>query len=87
MKVYAEAGFAPLPGFQLRYLYFIDPTCRERLTVPILPFSEIERRGAGMYKGEKRAAVVQAVEQSGPPTDGVAERPTRSMILVCKMWQ
>ena len=81
MKVYAEAGFAPLPGFQLRYLYFIDPTARERLTVPILPFSEIERRGAGMYKGEKRAVVVQAVEQAGPPSDGVAERPDRSILL------
>jgi hypothetical protein len=48
----------PLPGFQLRYLYFIDPTCRERLTVPILPFSEIERRGAGMYRGKPRAGSV-----------------------------
>lgn len=53
MKVFKEAGFRPLDGFQLRYLYFIDPTARERLTVPILPFSEIERRGAGMYKGER----------------------------------
>lgn len=80
MKVYAEAGFAPLPGFQLRYLYFLDPSCRERLTVPILPFSEIERRGASMYKGEKRAVVVQAVEQPRPSADGVAERPDRSRV-------
>jgi len=48
-----------IPGFQLRYIYFIDPTAKERLTVPILPFSEIERRGAGMYKGKPR---VQSVE-------------------------
>lgn len=41
-----------LPGFQLRYIYFLDPTARERLTVPILPFSEIERRGASMYRGK-----------------------------------
>jgi hypothetical protein len=53
MKVFIEAGFRPLDGFQLRYIYFLDPTARERLTVPILPFSEIERRGAGMYKGER----------------------------------
>ena len=53
MKVFKEAGFRPLEGYQLRYIYFLDPTARERLTVPILPFSEIERRGAGMYKGER----------------------------------
>ncbi len=60
MKAYIEAGFTPIPGYQLRYLYFIDPTCRERLTVPILPFSEIERRGAGMYRGESRAGSVDS---------------------------
>ena len=54
MKQYEGAGFVPLDGYQLRYIYFIDPTYRERLTVPVLPFSEIDRLGAGMYKGEKR---------------------------------
>lgn len=44
-----------LPGHQLRYLYFLDPTARQRLTVPIIPFAEIERRGAGMYRGKPRA--------------------------------
>jgi len=53
----AEHGkYTPTVGFQLRYIYFIDPTARERLTVPILPFSEIARRGAGMYKGKPREA-------------------------------
>ncbi len=47
-------GAVPLVGFQLRYIYFLDPTARARLTVPILPFSEIDRRGAGMYKGKQR---------------------------------
>lgn len=55
MQSFVDAGFRPLPGFQLRYLYFLDPTARERLTVPVLPFDEIERRGAGMYRGVKRA--------------------------------
>lgn len=54
MKAYKEAGFEPLSGFQLRYIYFLDPSYRARLTVPELPYSEIERRGAGMYKGIKR---------------------------------
>ena len=49
-----HGNFAPTIGFQLRYIYFIDPSARDRLTVPILPFSEIARRGAGMYKGKPR---------------------------------
>ena len=42
-----------LKGFQLRYVYFIDKRCKEKLTVPIIPFSKIDEIGAGMYKGEK----------------------------------
>jgi hypothetical protein len=49
-----RVGAMPVPGFQLRYIYFLDPTARARLTVPILPFSEIDKRGAGMYKGKQR---------------------------------
>ena len=40
-----------LEGFQLRYIYLIDKSCK--ITVPILPFSKIDEMGAGMYKGEK----------------------------------
>ncbi len=47
-----EVGGTILPGYQLRYIYFIDPTCRKRLTVPEIPFSRIDELGAGMYKGE-----------------------------------
>jgi hypothetical protein len=46
-------GATTLPGFQMRYIYFINPAARERLTVPILPFSKIEEMGASMYRGEK----------------------------------
>lgn len=44
-------GAKPLDGFQLRYIYFLNPAARDRLTVPILPFSKIEEMGAGMYRG------------------------------------
>ena len=44
-------GAVPVVGFQLRYIYLIDKTCK--ITVPILPFSKIDEMGAGMYKGEK----------------------------------
>ena len=42
-----------LKGFQLRYIYFIDKRYKDRLTVPIVPFSMIDALGAGMYKGER----------------------------------
>lgn len=53
-KKYVEAAGAQiLTGFQLRYIYFIDKSYRQRLTVPEIPFSRIDEMGAGMYKGEK----------------------------------
>ena len=47
-------GAKKLPGFQLRYIYFLDKSARQRLAVPEIPFSEIDRRGAGMYRGVPR---------------------------------
>jgi len=44
-------GGKKLDGFQIRYIYLIDKTCK--ITVPILPFSKIDEMGAGMYKGKK----------------------------------
>ena len=52
-KYLAYVGATPIPGFQLRYIYFIDRSCRAKLTVPEIPFSRIDELGAGMYKGEK----------------------------------
>lgn len=48
------SGAKPLVGYQLRYIYFIDKSYRDKLTVPIIPFSKIQEIGAGMYKGKKR---------------------------------
>lgn len=50
---YVKAGAKWMPGFQLRYVYFLDKKWRKRLTVPAIPFSEIDKMGAGMYKGEQ----------------------------------
>jgi hypothetical protein len=41
----------PLVGFQMRYIYLIDKTLK--LNVPILPFTDIDKMGAGMYKGKR----------------------------------
>ena len=47
------SSWKPVDGYQLRYIYFIDPAARAKLTVPIIPFSEIDKYGAGLYKGKK----------------------------------
>ena len=47
--------WVPLDGYQLRYVYFVNPAARERLTCEVLPFSAIAEAGAGMYRGERIA--------------------------------
>ena len=60
MKRFFAAGWVPLAGYQLRYVYFLNKAARERLTVPIIPFSEIKKRGASMYRG--RPPSVQSID-------------------------
>jgi hypothetical protein len=48
---FINAGCRNVVGFQNRYIYLIDKTCK--ITVPILPFSKIDEMGAGMYRGKK----------------------------------
>ena len=47
-----RGGVRFVPGYMLRYIYFIDKKSRAKLTVPEIPFSKIDEIGAGMYKGE-----------------------------------
>ena len=69
-------GAVPLVGFQMRYIYFLNPAARARLTVPEVPFSKIAEMGAAMYKGktisgesiENDAAGVQPAEGGAVPT-------------------
>jgi hypothetical protein len=75
MRPYRTAGFAPLAGFQLRYVYFVHPDARQRLTVPIMPFSAIANAGAGMYLGQPR--VKQATDAHPAPGGGAA--PTHTL--------
>jgi len=46
-------GAKAIPGYQLRYIYFLDKSYRDRLTVPEIPYERIWEVGAGMYRGEK----------------------------------
>jgi hypothetical protein len=50
-------GAECLPGFQIKYIYFLNPAARERLTVPILPFSELAKQKAQMYRGQRLEGV------------------------------
>jgi hypothetical protein len=75
MKVYQAAGWEPLAGFQLRYVYFLDPSARSRLTVPVLPFNAIDAAGARMYLGKARPS--QRTSGDQPESGGAA--PTRTL--------
>jgi hypothetical protein len=46
-------GAERLSGYQLRYIYFLNKSARDRLAVPVIPFSKIDEMGAGMYRGER----------------------------------
>ena len=64
-----------LKGYQLRYIYFIDKSKIELLTVPQIPFSRIKEMGIGMYKGKCVSGVigntssVQLEDGGSSPTD------------------
>lgn len=76
-------GWKPLPGYQLRYVYFLDPAWRDRLAVPAIPYAEIAARGIGMYRGQPiaragstagGAAPVQGEEGGSTPTPALPPR-------------
>ena len=72
-----ENGAVALPGYQLRYVYFINPAARERLASPVLPFSKIEEMGASMYRGEKITRTKEQDAGHPPALDGAT--PIRAL--------
>lgn len=72
MRAFKAAGFRPIAGFQLRYVYLLDPTARERLTVPVLPFSAIDDAGARMYRGERPSRAGTSTRDGAPVAVGGA---------------
>lgn len=76
--IYArETGGHVIPGFQLRYIYFLNPAARVRLTVPVLPFDKIQELGAAMYLGEKITRVKK--QDSGHPPELGGAVPTNTL--------
>jgi len=51
--VIRKAGARLLPGFQLRYVKFLDESWRPRLACAELPYSAIDEVGARMARGER----------------------------------
>jgi hypothetical protein len=81
IKPYLDAGAKFLEGFQLRYIFFIDPAYRARLTAPELPYSEIKARGATMYKGQRPTGETGEIDnapQTNEETGGAS--PTVSLL-------
>jgi hypothetical protein len=67
-------GGVALKGKQLKYIYMIDKNMK--LNVPILPFSMIDKMGAGMYKGQKRPVGVKETRPTIQLEDGGATPTT-----------
>ena len=63
-----------LPGYQLRYVYFIDKKSRARLTVAEVPFSQIDAMGAGMYKGERITQAARHAMKTIKTTHGITPK-------------
>lgn len=78
LSYWRKRGAKPLTGFQVKYIYFLDPTWRERLTVPEIPFSRIRELGAAMYKG-KRGGSSTVERRVSSPEMAVQIRPPRSI--------
>ena len=76
LSPFLAAGAKRVPGYQLRYIYFLNQAAKHRLTVQEVPFSKIAEMDAGMYLGKPRAgskANVAPPDQGGG--DGVTPIP------------
>jgi hypothetical protein len=79
MTHFRAAGFRPLKGFQLRYLYFLHPTARERLTVPVIPYSAIRTAGATMARGVRPSVGSIPVDTAAFPAEEGGSTPTPTL--------
>lgn len=70
-----EIGAECLPGYQLRYIRPLRDDVLDRLTVPILPYSEIDRAGARMYRGVRGGSVDSDAPGPLPGEDGATPIP------------
>lgn len=55
-KLATKFGGRILPGYNFRYIYFLNPKAKDRLTVPVLPYATIDKLHARMYRGKNISA-------------------------------
>jgi len=77
-----DNGARPLLGFQLRYLYFLNPAARKRLTCPVLPFSAIDDAGARMYRGQRVGSADSGTGGDQPSRGGAIPTSTLQITAV-----
>lgn len=82
-RLLREQGAHPLEGYQLRYVKFLNPEARARLTVGEVPFSKIEDVGAGMYRGQTISRRRQKATLGSPEEAAVQSRLLRSSSSAC----
>jgi hypothetical protein len=74
MRAVVALGGKPIPGYQFRYIRFIDPTWRDRLTVPVVPFDKIPPE-CKMYRGSKMGGGPKGTGGDQPPDGGASPTP------------
>lgn len=82
MRPFFDAGFRAADGFMLRYIKPLRAGVAERLTLPVLPYSEIDQRGATMYRSQRPSSMNHAPPDHGgdggvDPTDGLQQQEAR----------
>ena len=65
MREWEAVGARAIPGYQFRYVRFLDPEWQDRLTVPIIPFDKIPA-ACKMYRG---------VPMCGSPKENSGDQP------------
>ena len=63
-------------GKTVNYIYPLAPTVRERLTVPILPYSAIDDAGARMYRGSRVGGASRSTPADHVGDGGATPTPT-----------
>lgn len=67
-------SWEPVPGYSLRYVRFLDPSWRERLTVDPIPYERLRELGVSMYRGRR----VDTAGAAREPDDAPGARSERS---------
>jgi hypothetical protein len=73
LSPFLAIGARPIPGYQFRYVRFLDPEWRDRLAVPVIPFDKIPDH-ARMYRGTRRP-----VGDTGDHPDAGGAGPTPAL--------